>query len=160
MSEPNQKVVYLNRTKIDMSTGAKPWAAYNMEESYALLDDLTYTEFKVYHYLCGQNPNTINGKQNQKGPIGYYELSPKALHKVYPKTNAQTFTKAINGLIEKGVLKHCKGNVYSFDNRPLKYRVSSIDEYEEMEQISAEEAYKIHHKEELKERIELINQKN
>ena len=144
IAEP--KAIYINRTPVDMTAGHN-FVAYETFELFNLLDQLTLTEFKIFNYLVALNPNTINGHQNPKGPSKPFKLLPSELHKAYPATSAQTFKLAINSLIEKEILRPTKlPNLYTFDNRPMKYRSKTVAEANEIYELSAEEAYRGHHR--------------
>lgn len=145
MENYNERKAFINRTPVDMTPGHN-FVAYETTESYALLDYLTHVEFKIFNHLVAQNPNTINGKQNPKGPSAPYKLLPSALHQVYPKTSAQSFKIGIAGLIEKGILKPTKiPDVYTFDNRPLQFRAKTPSEADEIYNMTAEEAFAQYH---------------
>ena len=59
---------------------------------------------------------------------------------------------SIDKLIELGILTNVKGNLWIFDSVPLKYRVKTEKEYQEiLEDVSAEEAYKQIHTQQLQE---------
>lgn len=152
MAVPNQKVCYLNRKS---KAGNEKYVNFITEPTYEILSELnTYGAVLVYFYLCSLIPHTIDGK-TYKTENGYalqkpYELSPTALQKVYPGHDINTFQNGINRLIELGILKQIQKNLYIFDDIPLHYRVKTEKEYNELQELSAEEAFQIAHKEQLK----------
>lgn len=78
---------------------------------------------------------------------------------IYPDHDIKTFEKGINTLIELGFLTQVPNtkNLYYFDDIPMKYRVKTAQEYEEMKQLSAEEAYVQVHKDKLQEYLDELD---
>lgn len=156
---PNQKALYLNRH----DTKGKHYVNFSIEDTYGIFDKMCAGELKVYFYLCAQVPNTYDGKNNPDCKRGPFILSPQAIKNVYPSMDIKTIQSAINKLIDKEFIKEIRPNLYQFDDLPLKYRVKTVQEYEEIEYITAEESYKLLHKEQINDyaqkELEYENQK-
>ena len=141
----NQKACFLNRKE----RHGEPYVNFLTQYTYDILNELnTYGAVLVYFYLCSLVPHTYDGKKTDK-TLTYdkpYELSPKALKQIYPDHDENTFRNGINRLIEVGILHQIQGDIYLFDDIPLKYRVKT---YDEMKEMSAQDIYKMAHKEQL-----------
>ena len=141
----NQKACFLNRKE----RHGEPYVNFLTQYTYDILNELnTYGAVLVYFYLCSLVPHTYDGKKTDK-TLAYdkpYELSPKALKQIYPDHDENTFRNGINRLIEVGILHQIQGDIYLFDDIPLKYRVKT---YDEMKEMSAQDIYKIAHREQL-----------
>ena len=141
----NQKACFLNRKE----RHGEPYVNFLTQYTYDILNELnTYGAVLVYFYLCSLVPHTYDGKKTDK-TLAYdkpYELSPKALKQIYPDHDENTFRNGINRLIEVGILHQIQGDIYLFDDIPLKYRVKT---YDEMKEMSAQDIYKMAHKEQL-----------
>ena len=141
----NQKACFLNRKE----RHGEPYVNFLTQYTYDILNELnTYGAVLVYFYLCSLMPHTYDGKKTDK-TLAYdkpYELSPKALKQIYPDHDENTFRNGINRLIEVGILHQIQGDIYLFDDIPLKYRVKT---YDEMKEMSAQDIYKMAHREQL-----------
>lgn len=141
----NQKACFLNRKE----RHGEPYVNFLTQYTYDILNELnTYGAVLVYFYLCSLVPHTYDGKKTDK-TLTYdkpYELSPKALKQIYPDHDENTFRNGINRLIEVGILHQIQGDIYLFDDIPLKYRVKT---YDEMKEMSAQDIYKMAHREQL-----------
>ena len=150
---PNQLGCYINRKQ----RHGEQYVNFLTQETYEILGELkTYGAVLVYFYLCSQVPHTYDGKLNSdckdKKPYG---ISPKAIKEAYGNIHdLKTYREGIDRLIQLGILKKVNGNIYQFDDIPLKYRIKTYDEYEEMQQMSAEESFKLMHKEQLQEALQ------
>lgn len=142
---PNQKALYLNRH----NTKGQHYVNFSIEDTYGIFDEMCAGELKVYFYLCAQVPNTYDGKSNPDCTRGLFILSPQAIKNVYPSMDIKTIQSAINKLIDKGFITEIRPNLFQFDDLPLKYRVKTTQEYEEIEHMTAEESYKLLHKEQM-----------
>ena len=143
----NQKACFLNRKE----RHGESYVNFLTQYTYDILNELnTYGAVLVYFYLCSLVPHTYDGKKTDK-TLTYdkpYELSPKALKQIYPDHDENTFRSGINRLIEVGILHQIQGDIYLFDDIPLKYRVKT---YDEMKEMNAQNIYKMAHKEQLAE---------
>lgn len=145
----NQKACFLNRKERQ----GEQYVNFLTHYTYDILNELnTYGAVLVYFYLCSLKPHTYDGKKKGNETLTYdkpYELSPKALKQIYPDHDENTFRSGINRLIEVGILRQIQGDIYLFDDIPLKYRVKTYDEMKEIQQMSAQDIYKMAHKEQL-----------
>lgn len=154
---PNQKIVFLNRR----NTKGMHYVNFAIEDTYDVIDNMCAGEIKVYFYLCSQIPDTYDGKKNpdckRQAP---FALSTQAIKDVYPSMDKKTIQTAINKLIEKGFLTEIHSGLYQFDDLPLQYRVKTEQEYEEIQQITAEEGYKLLHKQQIGEAAQKVIKTN
>lgn len=133
----NQKMCYINRYDSTMN-----YTHLLQGPTYEMLDNFTKGEFQVYFYLCSQVPHTVNGKQYDKNKrLAPYGISPEAMLQVYPNTDRKTLQRGIDKLIEDGFLTQLENNLYTFDNVPIEYRGQTVEEHEQLKEITAEQAY-------------------
>lgn len=150
MSVPNQRFMRFNRYDPKDSGGYTP---ISNDYTLNILQDLnTMGAVKLYFYLLTQIPDLINGQPNKKNTRKTpFEFSNKNARERLDLEN-KTVDAAFKKLIELGILTNVKGNLWIFDSVPLKYRVKTEKEYQEiLEDVSAEEAYKQIHTQQLQE---------
>lgn len=150
MSVPNQRFMRFNRYDPKDSGGYTP---ISNDYTLNILYDLdSMGAVKLYFYLLTQIPDLINGQPNKKNIRKLpFEFSTKdAREKI--KADTKTIELGFKKLIEVGILTNVKGNLWIFDSVPLKYRVKTEKEYQEiLEDVPAEEAYKQIHTQQLQE---------
>lgn len=145
---PNQLGCYINRKE----RHGEQFVNFITEDTYNILTELgSYGAVLVYFYLCAQVPHTYDGKNNSdckdKKPFG---ISPKGIREAYGnKHDIKTYQDGINRLIDLGILQQIRGTTYHFDDLPLKYRVKTYEEKQELDELSAEEAFQIAHKQQI-----------
>ena len=151
----NQKSLFINRK---LKKKNEKYVNLITENTYDIFAELgTYGAVLVYFYICSLIPHTYDGKvfvdEKTHQPIVTkpFELSPQAIRNAYGKHSIDMYRDGINRLIELGFIKQIKGNFYQFDDIPLKYRVKTMKEKEEMDNLDAETAFKLMHQEQLKE---------
>lgn len=159
----NQKNLFINRK---LKKKNEKFVNLITNDTYGIFADLgTYGAVLVYFYICSLIPHTYDGKvfvdekTNQPIVTKPFELSPQAIRNTYGKHSIDMYRDGINRLTELGFIKQVKGNFYQFDDVPLKYRVKTMEEKEEMDKLDAETAFKLMHQEQLKEaKIEELEQ--
>jgi DNA-binding MarR family transcriptional regulator len=98
-SFPNQKKIRIKKN------AAGPFLQINLEDLQLAAQSLTYTEFKLYLYLAGNQQNYT------------FDLSPQDfINKM--GVSRSMYNKALPALIEKGYLVLVEGNFYDFYSRP------------------------------------------
>ena len=138
----NQRSCYINRKK----RHNERYVNFLTEDTFSVLGALgTYGATLVYFYLCAQTPHTYDGEINTGASPTAYELSPQAIQNAFGTHDLDTYRKGIDRLIQLDILHKISGNLYKFDDLPLKYRAKTSKEYDEMKKISATEAFKMSH---------------
>lgn len=150
MSVPNQRFIRFNRYDPKDSGGYTP---ISNDYTLNILQDLgTMGTVKLYFYLLTQIPDLIDGQTNKKNTRKLpFEFSTKdAKNRI--GSDIKTIELGFKRLTELGILTNIKGNLWIFDSVPMKYRVKNEKEYQEiLEDVSAEEAYKQLHTQQLQE---------
>ena len=141
MSVANQKLITLDRIRVDMKqTGRQYLAVYrdNLFQVYQILEGKK--SFGIYLYLLSQKPHYYNGKREPNNN-SYFELSPIAI-KEELGISKTTYLTAVKELEELGFLENTKGNTYRFYELPQRYKAKSYEKFKEDRIITIDEQEK------------------
>lgn len=110
ISYPNQRVIIVHRAK----KNERSFIQLDKDVSAMALAQLSYPEFKLWFYLCGNIDNY------------HLALSPADMEEKVALARS-SYYKAFSGLLDKGYLALAQGNLYHFYERPVSVRDSSVD---------------------------------
>lgn len=115
MSAPNQKLAYLNRTRINMNTPTGNYFTMYTEYYFLARKRIeTLNGMDAYVYFASRIPHTydfIKNKDNKN--TRPFEISPRAMADL-TGLDISSCRRGIEQLMKKGYLKLLKGNTYQF----------------------------------------------
>ena len=110
VSYPNQRVIIVHRAK----KNERNFIQLDKENSAIALAQLSYPEFKLWFYLCGNADNY------------HLALSPADMEDKVALARS-SYYKAFSGLLDKGYLVLAQGNLYHFYEHAVSTRDSAVD---------------------------------
>lgn len=158
MSVPNQKLILLERNKVDTTQKRRRYLMIytdNLNTAYSIMGGEKC--FGLYLYLLERIPHLYDGQPIPNAPPKF-ELSQTHVEEEMGMSKS-TYARSIEKLISLGFLEPIQGNLYQFYEMPKQYRPRTLDEYnhdEEIKCLSIADANKIlkeRHDEQLRKQV-------